>query len=257
MTTLTSPSPAPVFSPPASINQDSGLKKNAVHLWLLDIDQFTAPHYTRAEQMMSSDERDRAQKFIRGKDEYVASRWLLRKVLARYIGVTPDEVSFLRTDKGKPYLPHSDIHFNLSHSSHWALLAVGRIELIGVDIEAIRTTRDLPGIAESYYHPEEYSRLRELENAAQTDYFYRLWTLKEAFLKAIGTGISAGLEKIQFEHDGNNISARIAPELDQGTGEWHFHQWALGAQDYCALAGKSQLPFEVEWFDALANPAFP
>lgn len=256
MPTLTPPLPAPVFSSTTCFNED-GLVNNAVHLWLLDLRQFTAAHYASAGQIMSSDEHDRAQKFIRGKDEYIASRWLLRKVLARYTGLPPAAVSFLRTDKGKPYLPESDIQFNLSHSGHWALLAVSRIELVGVDVEAIRATRDLPGIAESYYHPVEFARLQELETVNQPDYFYRLWTLKEAFLKAIGTGISAGLEKIQFEHDGNNISAQIAPELDQGTGEWHFHQWALGVQDYCALAGKSQQPLAVKWFDALANPAFP
>lgn len=228
-----------------------------MHVWLLDIRQFTAGHYASAEQIMSSDEHERAQKFIRGKDDYIASRWLLRTVLARYTGVSPAAVSFLRTDKGKPYLPESDIQFSLSHSSHWALLAVGRIELIGVDVEAIRSTRDLLGISESYYHAQEFARLQALETIHQTNYFYRLWTLKEALLKAVGTGISAGLEKILFELDGNNIGVQIATELDQGTGEWHFHQWALSAQDYCALAGKSQQPLAVKWFDALANPAFP
>lgn len=230
---------------------------NAVHLWLLDIRRFTPSHYASAEELMSSDELERAQKFVRGKHEYVASRWLLRKVLARYIGVPPAAVSFLRTDKGKPYLPHNDIHFSLSHSGHWALLAVGRIELLGVDVEAIHATRDLAGIAENYYHPDEFARLTTLEGNLQTDYFYRLWTLKESFLKAIGAGISAGLEKISFALDHTSISAQIAAELDKGAGDWHFHQWGLSARGYCALAAKSDQPLEVKWFDALVNPAFP
>ena len=206
---------------------------------------------------MSSAERERAQKFVRGKNEYIASRWLLRKVLGRYTNVAPEVVEFLRTDKGKPYLPQGDIHFSLSHSSHWALLAVGKTELIGVDIEAVRTTRDLPGIAENYYHPHEFAYLQTLNEEAQGEYFYRLWTLKEAFLKAIGTGISAGLEKIAFELTGANIQAQIAASLRDDIDEWHFHQWALTAQDYCALAGKSRQLLAVNWFDALATPAFP
>jgi 4'-phosphopantetheinyl transferase len=255
MTTLTSPIPLPVFSPPTS--GQIVLDKNAVHVWLLDINQFTPDHYTNTAQMMNSSEHERAQKFIRGKNEYIASRWLLRKVLARYTGLPPAALRFLRTDKGKPYLPDSDIHFSLSHSGHWALLAVGRIELIGVDIEAIRATRDLPGIAENYYHPDEFARLNQLEGSAQTDYFYRLWTLKEATLKAIGVGISAGLEKVSFDIDEHGINAQIATKLDQGAGEWRFHQWALEVHDYCALAGKSEHPLRVKWFDALASPAFP
>lgn len=257
MTTPILPLAAPVFSTPTSLNCNDQLAHNAVHLWLVDINQFTAEHYACAELIMSSAEHERAQKFVRGKNEYVASRWLLRKVLARYTSVAPEAVEFLRTDKGKPYLPKGDIHFSLSHSGHWALLAVAKAELIGVDIEEIKVTRDLLGIAENYYHPQEHAYLQTLDESLQGDAFYRLWTLKEAFLKAIGAGISAGLEKIQFDIAGDNIRAQIAAPLGGDTNEWQFHQWALSAQVYCALAGKSHQPLAVNWFDALATPAFP
>lgn len=257
MTTQIRPLPAPVFSARSLLNNNGKLENNEVHLWLLDINQFTTDHYTYAEHIMSNVERERAQKFVRGKESYIASRWLLRKILARYTGVAPDAVELLRTDKGKPYLPQRDLHFNLSHSGHWALLAVGKAEFIGVDVEAIGATRDLSGIAENYYHPQEFVQLQTLDAAAQADYFYRLWTLKEAFFKAIGTGISAGLEKIQFDLGGNKIRAQIAAELDGDADEWHFQQWALTAQDYCALASKSKHLPQITWFDALSAPAFP
>lgn len=265
MTTQRIPLVAPVFSTLSSLNHREKLADNAVHLWLLDIDRFTAAHYTHAEQIMSSAERERAHKFIRGKNEYIASRWLLRKVLARYTGRAADQLIFLHTEKGKPYLPQDDIHFNLSHSGHWALLAVGSAGQIGVDIEAMHATRDLSGIAENYYHPREFAQLQTLDPAAQAVYFYQLWTLKEAFLKAIGTGISAGLEKIEFDLTGSKISAHIAASLEgnpedstcHSAAEWQFHQWALTAQDYCALASKSRQPLDLNWFDALAMPAFP
>jgi len=257
MTTPISPLAAPVFSTPTSLNCSEHVADNAAHLWLLDINQFTAGHYACAEQIMSNAERERAQKFVRGKNEYIASRWLLRKVLGRYTNVAPAAVEFLYADKGKPYLPQGDIHFSLSHSGHWALLAVAKTELIGVDIEELKPARDLLGIAENYYHPKEFAYLRTLKEEAQHAYFYRLWTLKEAFLKAIGAGISAGLEKIQFDIAGDNIKAQIAASLSADTDEWQFHQWAMTTQDYCALAGKSRQPLAVNWFDALATPAFP
>lgn len=254
MTTPLPPLPAPVFAPDSSTGILDG---NVVHLWLLDINLFTAAHYADAARIMSSSERERAQKFVRGKESYIASRWLLRTVLGRYMDLAPEAVEFLRTDKGKPFLPHSDIHFSLSHSGHWAVLAVASTELIGVDVEAVKATRDLSGIAASYYHPHEFSRLQSLTGAEHSDYFYRLWTLKEAFFKALGTGISAGLEKIQLELDGYRISAQIASELGNDASEWRFHQWALTAQDYCALACKHRQPPAVNWFDALSAPAFP
>lgn len=237
--------------------QDPKLGAQDLHIYCLDIRQFTADHYADAQRIMNTAEREQAQKFVRGKESYIASRWLLRKVLARYTGVQSEMVEFLRTDKGKPYLPQSDIHFSLSHSGHWALLAVGKVELIGVDIEAVRATRDLCGIAENYYHPHEFAQLQMQTGAEQADYFYRLWTLKEAFFKAVGTGISAGLEKIAFDLADDKISAQIAAALAEDGDEWQFHQWTLGAQDYCALACKSRHPLQVNWFDALSAPAFP
>lgn len=248
------PLPVPAFSQP---EQGYGLGAQDVHIHFLDIRRFTAHHYTDAERIMSSAERERTQKFVRGKESYIASRWLLRAVLARYTNLPPEVVEFLRTDKGKPYLPRSDIHFSLSHSGNWALLAVAKVEPIGIDIEAVSATRDLIGIAESYYHPHEFAQLQTLADSAQHDYFYRLWTLKEAFFKAIGTGISAGLEKIAFDLESDKIYAQVAAALDEDGNEWQFHQWALSAQDYCALACKHRHPLNVNWFDALSAPAFP
>ena len=257
MTTHLPPLPAPAFSSASDFDPKGKLESNTVSLWLLNINQFTAAHYAEAERIMSSSERERAQKFVRGKETHIASRWLLRKVLARYTGIAPEAVEFLRSDKGKPSLPHSDLHFSLSHSGHWVLLAVGNALLIGADIEEVRATRDLIGIAESYYHPDEFARMQTLDTAAQADYFYRLWTLKEAFLKAIGTGISAGLDKIAFALNADDISASIASELDAGSAYWQFQLWALNARDYCALAYKDPRTLNIKWFDALATPAFP
>jgi len=232
------------------------LHPSEVHLWLLDMRYFSREQHAEALAIMSAAEITRAEKFKRGEDEFIASRWLLRSVLARYLSVSPAAVEFLRTDRGKPYLPQSDIHFSLSHSGDWAVLAVGKIELIGVDVEALKKTRNLLGIAESYYHPHEVAYLQTLGSAAQADYFYRLWTLKEAFFKALGTGISAGLDKIHFVLDADAITATPEPSLN-APHKWQFHQWELSSTDYCALAYTGAAPVAVKWFNAFSAPAFP
>ena len=255
------PLPTPIFS----IDSESAQKEMATgteaHLWRLNTNQFTAAHFAEAAQIMSSHEQERAQKMVRGKETYIASRWLLRKVLSRYTSQHARDVEILRTDKGKPYLAHSNIHFSLSHSGHWAVLAIATSDAVGIDIEATKATRNLAGIAEHYYHPQEFAQLQTLTGDAQYDYFYRLWTLKEAFFKATGTGISAGLDKIHFSLDNDEIQAEIATDLNKEKVGWQFHQWALTTGDesthnYCALAYSAPYRLAVRWFDALAAPAF-
>ncbi len=229
------------------------LRSGQVHLWLLDIRQFSNQLAEEALALMSDDERERAQKFIRGKDEYIASRWLLRKVIGVYLQQPPKSLVFSRTEKGKPYLANHALQFNLSHSGHWALLAVANQMELGVDIEQIKDSRDLLGIAENYYHPDEFAQLQQRPGDEQTPYFYQLWTLKEALLKALGLGISAGLENLNFSL-GSTISVELSPVLRQQsvTDKWQFHQWQLSDGDYCALAAASpELP-TTHWFDPLS-----
>lgn len=228
------------------------LRSGQVHLWLLDIRQFSHPLAEEALVLMSNDERERAKKFIRGKEEYIASRWLLRKVLGAYLQQAPQALVFNRTEKGKPYLASHSLQFNLSHSGHWALLGLAHQMELGVDIEQTKDTRDLLGIAESYYHPDEFAQLQQQPANEQMRYFYRLWTLKEAVLKALGVGISAGLENLNFSL-GEKISVKLSPALHQQsvTDKWQFHQWQLPDGSYCALAAASPESPTTHWFDPL------
>lgn len=228
------------------------LQSGQVHLWLLDVRQFNNMLAQQSLLLMSNEERERAQKFIRGKDEYIASRWLLRKVLGHYLQQAPASLVFNRSEKGKPYIAGNPLKFNLSHSGHWALLALAQDMELGVDIEQIRDSRDLLGIAENYYHPDEFAQLRQRQGDEQLQFFYQLWTLKEALLKAIGVGISAGLENLNFNLQGA-ISVNLSPVLQAQsvTDKWQFHQWQLPDTSYCALAAASgDLP-QTCWFDPL------
>lgn len=228
------------------------LASGQVHLWLLDTRQFNQPLVELALTLMNSEERERAQKFIRGKHEYIASRWLLRKVLGQYLQQAPASLVFNRNEKGKPYLANNSLQFNLSHSGHWALLAATRDRELGVDIEQTRHERDLLGIAESYYHPDELALLKQRQGTEQIHLFYRLWTLKEALFKAMGVGIAAGLENLNFNL-GNPISVQFSPALGAPTlaHQWQFHQWQLPDTGYCALAAAGTDPLQVHWFDPL------
>ncbi len=237
------------------------LSLGELHIHCLDTRQLSAQDYTKAARIMSASELARAETFVRGKTTYIASRWLLRRTLGAYLKVAPETLVFARSDKGKPYLPGQALQFSLSHSEHWAVLAVGYAESIGVDIESLKRSRNLSAIAERYYHPSEFAQLQQLGEGEQTSYFYRLWTLKEAFFKALGSGISTGLEKITFGIEGEKIQGVIDQSLIDNTvtagAGWHFFQWALSDDHYLALASKSPMPPDVHWHKLAGAPAFP
>ncbi|HTF96112.1 MAG TPA: 4'-phosphopantetheinyl transferase superfamily protein [Cellvibrio sp.] len=237
----------PEFSPTVP-----SLHYGQVHLWFLDVNQFGERHQQQAHHLMNADEHERARKFMRGKEEYIASRWLQRKVLGRYLDQAPELVTISRAAKGKPFISNSDLRFNLSHSGNWVVLALAREVELGVDIEQIKKGRDLLSIAESYYHPDEFAQLQQFTDpAAKIDFFYQLWTLKEALLKALGVGISAGLEKAHFRIEHNAVTANIAPELDTGN-TWQFGQWRLSDNFHCALATSGTEVLQTHWLDAIA-----
>lgn len=225
-----------------------------IGLWLLDIRQFTPSLFALADSMMSQQEQARAQKILRGKNEFIASRWLMRRVLSHYTNISPDALAFKYSTKGKPALLDSDYHFSLSHSGHWAALAVGKQDWLGVDIEMIRPSRDLKGIARDFFHPDEFTHLCSLSEEKQTHYFYQLWTLKEAFFKALGSGISAGLEKACFIINGEHPTVNLSPELETAgasmiSSDWQFFQTTVEPGVEFALAYQAQQPASIEWLD--------
>lgn len=260
-TPINPPVPLPDLAPALLATPLTITDPQELHLFYLDIGQLGDTHYGEAIQIMSTSERARADKFMRGKETYIASRWLLRRVLGHYLELAPEAVTFARTDKGKPYLPGHDLQFSLSHSGDLVVLALGRAPLIGVDIEASGGARELTAIAERYFHPHEFALLQALDDEDKPGYFYRLWTLKEAFFKALGTGISTGLEKIAFSFEGGSISGSLHPSLADNTatraGSWHFHQWSVATRGYCALACHSESAPRIRWFAAPGLPAFP
>ncbi|MFZ2237848.1 MAG: 4'-phosphopantetheinyl transferase superfamily protein [Dokdonella sp.] len=125
----------------------------------------------------------------------------LGRLLASYANCR-DAPVILRGEHGKPYAPDLDgIEFNLSHSGRHALIAIARDQAIGIDIEAQGRRRSINDIAERFFAPAESRALRALPEEARDAAFLRLWTGKEAVLKALGEGLSFGLDRVEFELD--------------------------------------------------------
>ena len=198
-----------------------------VHVWRADLG-LEAPYLRCLEQYLSADERARASRFrfARDRDRFVSARGLLREILALYLDATPGRLSFGYGAHGKPFLAgkvHSNLRFNVSHSFDMMLLAIAHMREVGVDVEGVRNgvvaTEDVSEIVLS--GPEKRT-LASFDGGDWRSNFLRFWTLKEAYIKADGRGMSLPLERIDV-----SIPGRVAV-LDQGTGEWRpCPRWEL------------------------------
>ena len=178
------------------------LGDNEVHVWRASL-ELPSSQVQRLRRNLSEEELERAERFHfeRHRDHFIGARGLLRTILGRYLMTDPGKLQFRYGPKGKPELAgkasQRPLHFNVSHSHGLALYAVTREHEIGVDVERIRP--DLAGekIAERFFSSREAATLRELPAHMRQKAFYTCWTRKEAYLKAIGQGITLHLD--QFE----------------------------------------------------------
>lgn len=224
-----------------------------VDLWFLDLSKIAVSDSDKFTQLLSEKELERAQQFKKNQHHFLATRALSRKALAHYTGIPPHELQIARTDDGKPFLTNTPypLYFNLTHSGNFAALAVTRQGEVGIDIETARN-RSYLQIVERYFHPDEVTQLHNCEEAQREQLFYRLWTLKEAFFKATGTGISTGLEKVYFSFQGDEIATHFSPVLNIQKNEWQFYQEFIATKTVVAVALNSTGEIQPQWFDGNA-----
>ncbi|MCI0394240.1 MAG: 4'-phosphopantetheinyl transferase superfamily protein [Chloroflexi bacterium] len=168
-----------------------------VHVWRAWLEQ-PDNLFDQLARTLSEDERARAARFKFEKDRraYTIARGVLRALLGRYLGRRPEEVGFIYTPHNKPLLAEaSPLSFNLSHSHQLALLAFTLDRLVGVDVEYVRAMPDAAGLAERFFSPAEYAAWRAVPAEQQPLAFFNCWTRKEAFVKALGEGLTHPLDQ--------------------------------------------------------------
>lgn len=176
----------------------NSLKQNEVHVWCIDVGCHTN-HMPNLWPILSEDEAKRAKRFKFDVDRnlYVVAHAAMREILASYLDQTPAALLIARTDKGKPYIKASNLHFNLSHSHQFAMLAVSNASPVGVDVEHVRNApQNIVELAQRFFADKEYHQLKALPVGHQKEAFMKTWTRKEAFVKAIGAGLSFPLQAV-------------------------------------------------------------
>ncbi len=192
------------------------LPAGAVHLWQREL-HASSPDLEQCRELLSSEEREKALRFRieRPRSDYILTRGTLRFLLARYLDLTPGEISFGYTHYGKPFLsPDSDLHFNVSHSHGLALMGFVRRREIGVDVEQVRAQDDAKKLAERFFSVRERDRLRNLSGDELHAAFFRCWTRKEAYIKAKGEGLSLPLHQFDVSIEPDPKQALLATRPD-------------------------------------------
>lgn len=130
------------------------------------------------------------------RERYVICHGLLREVLANYIGVSADSLRIDKAEWGKPYLKdYPELSFNMSHSGDCLLIALGKDCQIGVDIEVYKARNTWAGLVKKCFSQEEIDYWMGLDPEQRGAAFYDIWVQKEALVKAVGQGITLGLNQ--------------------------------------------------------------
>ena len=166
-----------------------------VHIWRLGLEQ-SDETIQRFRQTLANEEVSRADRFHFEKDRraFVVARGFLREVIGRYAQTKPEMLRFAYGAYGKPGLDGSRLRFNLSHSHQLGLIAVTQDNELGVDVEYMRAGFATADIARRFFSPREVEAFNALPSEERVAAFFRCWTRKEAFIKAIGKGLSQPLD---------------------------------------------------------------
>jgi 4'-phosphopantetheinyl transferase len=218
---------------------------SVAHVWMVQVSDARF----RSEQLgllLSGPELRRADRFHHDADRrrYIVSHAMLRCVLGEYLDLPPNQVRIATGPHGKPFVEAAreagGLQFSLSHSGDLVLLAVSGGGAVGVDVEAVRILRDRGAMAAEALTPSELQQLERLPHGVQDEFFLRWWTAKEAFLKAIGVGLTCPLRQVELTL-GARHDLRLSRVPDGDANAWTLQAWAP-MHGYVAALVLSQPP---------------
>jgi len=246
---------------------ESSLAPGTIHVWVWELDREAA--IPALISVLCAEELVRARRYRRETDQirFVCSRGGMRRILADYVGVAPQELRFGVGRVGKPFLVWpsvKELRFNLAHSGGLAVLVVSSLAEVGVDVEWGRKVVNTSGLAQRFFSSEEAAAISRLSGEDQQMLFLRFWTCKEAVLKGVGAGLTLGLEKVAIpwlltasafslppvcgEGDWSSSPSKVvlstqhsAKLLGEEDGfscghEWWVWEWRPGAEYLAAIA---------------------
>ena len=180
-----------------------------IHIWSANLDQpenISQKYYL----VLSQQEKDQADKYKvkELRDRYILSKGILKQLLADYKTCEYQEIKFEYNSFGKPCIATSsnadDICFNLSHSGNLAVFSFVKNKNIGIDVEQVQEIPDMDGVVNLCFSEFEKEWFYRISPGQKKEIFYKIWTTKEAYIKAIGKGFSFSPNRINLELNSKN-----------------------------------------------------
>ena len=202
-----------------------------VDVWLTSLSDVGSSQQFAYMQLLSEPERAKWQRFVAqdAQLQYLVTRALVRTTLSKYAGVTAQAWQFEANRYGRPHVSQPqasrDIRFNLSNTSGLVACVVSRDCEIGVDVENISRTLDTDALAPAVFAPAELADFRRAVSEDRRNRFFSYWTLKEAYIKARGMGLSLPLDAFWFELDGPSPLLFVTDRCPDVAGRWRFYQY--------------------------------
>ena len=223
------------------------LADDRVHVWRAGLDLPTAK-IDKLANFLSTDEIARANKFhfMEHKRRFIAARAILRQLLGNYLKISPERIEFEYGNCGKPRLAasmgNSSLQFNISHSQEYALYGFTNHHLIGVDLEYLREMENITELAKRFFTNREFQLIANSTGREQQKTFFLLWTAKEAYLKAIGMGLSSFLTDIELSLDGANPKLQAIKGKLATVSNWSMYHFIPTANYMAAIMVNTQIP---------------
>jgi 4'-phosphopantetheinyl transferase len=184
------------------------LNPSEMHLWFINDQEITDPSLLISYlTLLNEEEQAKQSRFYFEKDrhQYLITRAFLRIVLSFYEReIAPEQWQFQRQLHGKPFITNpvkKPLYFNLSHTAGKIVIALSYRDGMGVDIENINRESNLQEIAKTIFSSEEFEFFSHLDKQERLYYFFLLWTLKEAYVKAQGKSISMPMTELTYLKD--------------------------------------------------------
>jgi 4'-phosphopantetheinyl transferase len=225
------------------------ISQDSIQLWIVRV---AGQAMERWRPVLCASEWERAMRFRMPADQarFAVTRGVLRTLLGRYLQLPCAAIAFSANEYGKP-ATDGEIKFNVAHSGDYALLAFARDIEVGVDVERMRGERVVSELARRVLSPREYERFEIVAESERMPTFFQIWTLKEAVLKALGSGLSIAPEclEVAFYPDEPKLLGCSAKEIDD-VSEWRVRSVSIGDEGYAAaVAARMKMPLiEVKRF---------
>lgn len=217
-------------------------RHDEVHVWRATLAR-PEPEVEALRSLLSADELARANgfRFNRHRDDFIVARGTLRTILGRYLRRPPARLRFNYNKYGKPELRGAEdeepLRFNASHAGGIALYAVARGREVGVDVERVRDDLACDEVAGRFFSRREVETLRALPASQRTEGFFNCWTRKEAYIKALGKGLSLPLDRFDVSLAPGEPAILLGVRGDEhGHARWYLRELLPGFGCVAAIA---------------------